>query len=68
MKLVREHINEKFTELPDNLSIGGLDLQGTPITSLPDNLSVGGFLDLRGTGITKLPESLKVKGTIYKDF
>jgi len=55
-----------FTQLPDNLSVGGsLDLDGTGITQLPDNLSVGGSLDLRGTGITQLPDNLSVGGSLY---
>ena len=81
MKLVREHINERFEEESDPIEDMGIgaraqirkwfeawapDVKYTIDNDL--NISVEGSLDLRGTRITELPESLKVKGKIYKDF
>lgn len=59
-------IGREFTQLPDNLSVGGyLDLEDTAIAALPDNLSVGGSLDLRGTAIAALPDGLQVGRSLY---
>lgn len=50
----------EFSELPDNLTVGGhLDLELTNISELPDNLTVGGYLNLRGTNISELPDNKK---------
>ena len=76
MKLVREHINEKFTDESDpiqDMAIGQraiikkwFDSAGVkPNKYVIDNkynISVGGSLDLRGTAITELPDNLKVGG------
>ena len=58
--------NTNYTELPDNLVVGGwLDIRGTKITELPDNLTVGGSLDLRDTKITELPDNLTVGDSLF---
>jgi hypothetical protein len=76
MKLVREHINEKFTEDSDpiaDMGIGskylihkwfesiGMDRSKYTID---DNLNieVKGDLDLYETDITKLPDNLRIEG------
>ena len=76
MKLVREHINEKFTDESDPIQDMGI---GTRVQikkwfdsvnvkpseyTIDDNLHiiVGGYLDLHGTAITELPDNLTVGG------
>ena len=76
MKLVREHINEKFTEYSDpieDMSIGskylihkwfesiGINRSKYTIDDVL-NIKVKGDLDLWKTQITKLPDNLSVDG------
>ena len=76
MKLVREHINEKFKEESDPISDMGIGQRALikkwfDSVGIPEdyytidknlNITVKGTLDLRGTEITKLPDNLSVKG------
>ena len=75
MKLVREHIFEKFTEEGDPIEDLGIGQRAlirkwfetwapkTRYTIDDDlNISVKGYLDLEGTQITKLPDNLSVEG------
>jgi Leucine-rich repeat (LRR) protein len=76
MKLVRENINEKFTEDSDpieDMEIGSKYLIRKWFESVGVNRSryaiddvlniyVEGSLDLRGTNVTKLPDNLRIEG------
>ena len=78
MKLVRERINEKFTEDSDpieDIGIGSKYLIQKWFESvgvdrseyaIDDDLTIyfEGFLDLEGTQITKLPDNLRVGGSL----
>jgi hypothetical protein len=79
MKLVREHINEKFTEDSDpiqDIGIGSkylihkwfesVGVDRSRYTIDDDDLTIyfEGFLDLEGTSITKLPDNLRVGGSL----
>jgi hypothetical protein len=66
--IIKEGINYSklpVYNLPNNLTIYGLFLKGTPLTDLPYNLIIKGHLDLQNTDIHSLPSSLKVSGEIY---
>jgi hypothetical protein len=68
MKLVREHIYEKFTEDSDpiaDLGIGTTQLEeilGIWLTRSEGKYMWKGNIDLKGTHITELPDNLHVGG------
>ena len=55
---------ESYFELPDNLTVSNLDLNGSSgITRLPNNLTITrDYLDICGTNITELPSDLSFNG------
>ena len=79
MKLVREHINEKFTDDSDPIKDMGIGkrcqikkwFDSIHISSdsyvIDDecNLTLRGDLNLEGTAITELPDNLTVRGDLY---
>ena len=77
-KLVREYINEKFTDESDPIKDMGIGKRGqikkwfdsihiSPDSYVVDdecNITVGGSLNLERTAITELPDNLTVGGSL----